>query len=184
MESIDRSARHSTFLSDLVFRGGLIVLWWIFCSGVAQAYGPNDPSTVANVRFRLDQGTVVVSYNFRGSFERLFRVSLLLRRGSDSTYEYEPKAVAGDIGVIRASGGERQIVWNIGSEFPQGLQGSDFYFVVHAAEIEEESGPGLLTVVGAGVAVLAAAGTYFLVHGSHGQATKPPAFPAPPGRPQ
>jgi len=73
-------------------------------------------------------------------------------------------------------------VWAISQEFPEGLQGSDFYFVVQAEEVGQAPSSQIMTWIGSGVAVLAAAATYLILTnykpGSNGPSSS--GFPSPP----
>ncbi|MCL5021356.1 MAG: hypothetical protein M1339_06835, partial [Bacteroidetes bacterium] len=104
------------------------------------------------------------------------------RRRSDPSFQYSPKQLKGDIGVGKYGGADREIVWDLRDEFPMGLQGSDYYFVVDAKDIESGHSAGILTWIGAGAAVIIAAVTYVIVM-HNGGPRSPSSYPAPPGRP-
>lgn len=114
---------------------------------------------------------------------REFNVTVLLRKESNSRFQAKLSNAHGDIGIIRNLGRNRRIVWDIAQEFPQGLNGSDFYFEVKAEEIKKGISP--MWWIGGGVAVLAGGLTAYLI--STGGKIDHPAngsFPLPPGRPQ
>jgi hypothetical protein len=80
------------------------------------------------------------------------------------------------------SGADKRILWNLAEEFPGGLTGDDYYFVVH--QMEESSGISPFVWAGAGAAVLGGV-AYLLFGGSSPEQGGEPAgsFPLPPGRP-
>ncbi len=145
--------------------------------------GGSQQATVSGVHFKMTHGRVYITYNLIGDPTAEYRVSVVLRNGDDAGYEYTPKSLKGDVGVGRYAGPGRQIVWAISNEFPDGLPGSDYYFVVSAKRVNKSSGPGLFAMVGTGVAVVAAAVTYLVISGLHSQSPHSPGLPAPPGRP-
>lgn len=149
------------------------------------APGSSQQPKVENVHFSVYSGLVIVNYNLLGNSSSKYKVQLILRKGSDPSYTYFPKSLTGDIGEGKFAGQGKQILWLIDQEFPQGLPGNDYYFVVQAEEMEQSSGSQILTWVGSGVAVLAAAVTYVILSSSKSAPGNSTAvgFPAPPGRP-
>ena len=171
-----------TLFSRMAYLAAGAAALLLFLTGTLVASSSGQTSTVTDVRFSVAGGQVVIHYNLLGKANATYNVSLELRKGSDSTYRYSPKAVSGDVGVGRFAGADREITWSIDEEFPQGLSGSDYYFVVRAQEVRAKSGLGFLTIVGAGVAVVAAA-AYFVLSDMHATGAHTVALPAPPGRP-
>lgn len=140
-------------------------------------------SKVTDVRFVISGLKVTVTYNLEGQQGAKYDVTLLLRKRSDASFEYTPRDLTGDVGLGEFAGQDRKMTWNMSNEFPQGLEGSDFYFVVNAKEVEAAKSTSLLTWIGAGAAVIAAAVTYVIVMQNRGPGS-PPSYPVPPGRPQ
>lgn len=177
------SDRRRALRSIIYVLGGAAVM--LLLSTRSLIAGGSQEAKVTNVRFQVDHGQVRINYDLAGDPGARYRVSVLLRNGNDSGYSYSPRAITGDVGVGNFAGVNREIVWNISDEFPDGLPGSDYYFVVRAEKITEISGPSLLAVMGTGAAVLAAAVTYFVISGLHSPgAQAAQGLPIPPGRPQ
>ncbi len=176
------SGTHGWILKIAFLAAGASILVMFTAVNVI-ASNSGKPVRVTNVRFEVEHGEVLVTYDLFGQSDRTFRVSLELRKRGNPSYKYIPRAVRGDVGVGKFAGIDRRIVWSIDQEFPGGLPGSDYFFEVKAERIKPHSGIGFLTVVGTGVAVAAAAAAYFVLSnlGTHG--TMPAALPAPPGRP-
>jgi len=125
---------------------------------------------------------ISVTYDLLGSTDQLYKVSLILKRAGSKDLVYYPKSVSGDVGEGRFGGKDKKIIWKMKDDFPGGLSGSDFYFVVKAESIE--SGPNILLWAGVGVAAIAAVATYLIVGGENGTTTdQNNSFPMPPGRP-
>ncbi len=165
----------------LLAAGASIVL--LLLSSDAAASGARRYAKVTDVRFGLEGGEVHVSYNLLGEPGKTYRVGLELRKRGDPNFRFFPKAVRGDVGVGKFAGPDRRIVWAINRDFPGGLRGADFYFVVKADEVHPKEGVGFLTLVGTGVAVVAAAAAYFVLADAHSPGPLSSPFPAPPGRP-
>jgi len=181
---IFRTDHHNTIeLSRPLF---LIVLFLMAIS-VSLTYSAavgQQKRVVNNVRFTIYGSLVTINYDLQGDPEARYSVSLILRKESDSTFRYSPKELTGDIGLGKYAGRGKKIVWDISDEFPQGLQGSDFYFVVNAKEVEGRSSTGILTWIGAGAAVIVATVTYIIVTRNRGGSGVTPSYPIPPGRPK
>jgi|GEM_PF-1067447 len=139
---------------------------------------------VENVRYSVQNQKVIVSYDLVGTPGKQYTVQLILRKESDASYQYIPSAISGDVGVHQSPGKDKQIEWDISEEFPGGLFGKDFYFVVSAKEIDES--PSFLSWIGIGVAAVAATATYLIISKKVTNNNSSPgssSFPLPPGRP-
>ena len=152
--------------------------------GVSQTDPDNNSSEIVdNVNYSVADDKVIVTYDLLGDPDQLYKVSLILRRTSSKDVMYIPKTVSGDIGEGHYSGKGKRIVWNIKEDFPGGLSGQDFYFMIRAVKIE--SGPDILLWTGIGVAAVAAVATYLIVGSESGSdsGNSSGSFPLPPGRP-
>ncbi len=167
--------------SVLLAVGASIVLLLMSSSAVASSLRMN--TKVTDVRFGVEGGEVHISYNLLGKPDQTYKVRVELRKRDDPNFRFIPKTIHGDVGVGKFAGTGRRIVWEINNDLPGGLPGSDFYFVVKANEVNPKGGVGLLTLVGTGVAVVAAAAAYFVLTGAHTGVPQASPFPAPPGRP-
>ncbi len=172
--------------SRILTGGAALLVFVLLVFRAAEAAAPGSPM-VSNIQFRAINGRILVSYDLAGPEEATYRVVLTLKKGSDSTYSYTPRALSGDFGMGKFAGVGRQIVWQMDREFPQGLPGSDYFFLVRADLIGKSSGPSMLTILGAGVAVIGGATAYFVLSGGQHKSapsTPAPTLPPPPGRPQ
>jgi hypothetical protein len=106
-----------------------------------------------------------------------------LKKESDRAFSYSPRNLAGDAGEGRFAGTGRKVVWDIKKEFPLGLTGTDYYFVVKVTPVS--SGSNLILWVGAGVAVVAGgvAAVLLFSKSNDEQPGGSGGFPSPPGRP-
>jgi hypothetical protein len=134
---------------------------------------------VVNVRFQVSGNKIVVSYDLTGPSDRDYNIKLMLKRKQVPSYEYAPKALAGDYGVGKFGGSGRQITWEILREYPNGLEGDDFYFHIEATL--SSSGSNLLYYLGGGAAAVGAV-VYFVV-GKKSAVVSEGNFPQPAGRP-
>lgn len=140
-------------------------------------------NNVKNVHFSIANGNVIVNYDLIGNPDKLYTIKLFLKKGNDTNYQYVPQMLTGDVGTGKFAGRNRQIIWAVNQEFPDGLPGKDYYFIVDAQEINQ--GSNLLTWIGVGVAAMAAAVTYLVVNNkSLSNNSTESSFPPPPGRPK
>ena len=151
------------------------------CSGANNSVASENSKLVENVSFTKEDNDVIINYNLRGSIGKEYNVVLLLKKVSDPNYQYVPQKVSGDVGTIQYSRSTKQIIWEITNELPGGLHGNDFYFVVEAQEISDNT--GFLSLVGIGVAVVAAVVTYIIIAKQKPQGVTKTSFPDPPERP-
>jgi len=143
-----------------------------------------DEVKVQNVRFDIEGTRIVVRFDLQGPLDREYNVKMLLRREGNPSFVHVPRSVLGDLGEGKFAGLSRQITWDILKEFPDGLEGDDFYFVVDVELIKPTS--KLIWWIGGGAAVVG--GAFLLLKDTifppKGAATTPEGgFPRPVGRP-
>jgi hypothetical protein len=172
-----------------LFRGKMAALRYLLAALVLGqtiplvALGDDQKSVLENVHFENTGDLVFIYYDLLAPIERVHKVSLELRRESDSLYVYKPLILRGDVGAIVIPGQKRRIIWDFPTEFPQGLPGNDFYFVVKAEPVETPTTISPYVWIGGGAAVVGGLLALLLSGGT----TPPPppadVFPQPPGRP-
>ena len=158
----------------------------IVAEGIPVAYaGAQDTgSSVDNVRFEVAGDIVRIYYDLNAPLDQVHAVRIVLFRETEPTFKYNPVNLTGDVGTIVFPGARRRIIWEFTKEFAEGLNGTDYYFVVEAEATQKES-TDLWWWVGGGAAVAVGLVTVLLL----GPKTEPPPvpvsneFPAPPGRP-
>jgi hypothetical protein len=161
------------FLAAMMFLQGI--------PGILMA--ADETIAVEKVRFEIAGDLVRVYYDLVGPIDRVHSVSLVLQKESDPTFLYRPVNLTGDVGTIVFPGERRRITWDFTKEFPEGLSGNDYYFVVNA-ELVEQEGMNPMVWVGGGAALVG--GVVAIILLSKGEDTPPPppaGFPTPPGRP-
>jgi len=154
-------------------------------SAVALANLEGEVSSLDNVHFEVAGDLVRIYYDLNAPLEQVHAVRVVLYRESDPAFAYRPVNLTGDVGTIVFPGAKRRIIWEFTKEFPEGLNGNDYYFVVEAEGLEPESS-NLWWWVGGGAAVAAGVVVLLVAGGkSTGQVVIPPTvtFPVPPGRP-
>ena len=142
---------------------------------------PQDANKVKNVRFEILGTQLVIRYDLTAP-EDTYRVRVVLRKESESGFVYVPRLLSGDVGEGEFAGTNRQVTWDFLAEFPGGLEGDDFYFVVEAEKAPWRLSP-VYYIVG-GVVAVGAAAVYLLTQTKTDTGTSLPAgFPSPVGRP-
>jgi hypothetical protein len=158
--------------------------WALLLLFSVYAASAQEKIRVQNVRFEVAGTRVVVGYDLVGPADRDYIVKVILRREANQSFLHIPKTVTGDVGEGRFVGKSKQVTWDILKEFPQGLDGDDFFFVVDVELIRP--GSKLLWWIGGGAAVVGGAllllkDTIFPPKGA--AATPEGGFPRPVGRP-
>jgi hypothetical protein len=144
---------------------------------------PDIGTSIENVHFEKSGELIKIFYDLNAPLDKLHDVRLYLRRESDMTFLHRPSHISGDAGTIVIPGVGRRIVWDITKEFPEGLPGDDYYFVVEAEYVEPE-GTFPWIWVGGGAALVGGLVGILLLGGD--DVIVPPdntGFPDPPGRP-
>ena len=160
----------------------IISVFVSFTIASGRCFADEGAPVVSNVEFTVSGLNVTVTYDLSGSAKANYNVALVLRSRSDPSFKYSPKVLTGDVGLGTHAGIQRKIVWNMEQEFPEGLPGNGYYFVVNADEVDADHSTGILTWLGAGAVAIAAVTTYIIV--SHNGGLKAPvSYPVPPGRP-
>ncbi|MBI3788828.1 MAG: hypothetical protein HY276_11315 [Ignavibacteriales bacterium] len=180
-------------------RWNYIIILSLMCSSklfAAAFYVPDDSLHIFNVRFETSQNDVLVTYNFlaaepgndgtrksaTNSDRQAYKITLVLKKEHDESFSYNPREVIGDIGLGVREGQNKQIRWMLSKEFPRGLEGDDFYFVVLADPIVQKSNIWLW--IGGSVAVIGGTVAALLLSRGDGDGPAKEPFPSPPGRPK
>ena len=161
------------------------VLAWLLCAQLIPAAAfADDETAVRNVRYEVTGELVRIYYDLVGPLDKVHKVALYLRREGDGTFAYRPVYLTGDVGSIVFPGEKRRITWDFLKDFPDGMQGVDFFFTVEA-EMVQTPGVNPLYWIGGGAAVVGGVLAIVLLSGGDDNPPPPPGgFPQPPGRPQ
>jgi hypothetical protein len=144
-----------------------------------------EPVQVSNVRFEVVGDLIYVYYDLAGDPEKAHRVAIYLRRESEPTFVYRPLNLSGELGPIVFPATGKRITWEFTKDFPEGLQGTDYYFEVEAEAPESGASISPLVFIGGGIAVIGGIVAIVLAGGSDDPPppVTPTGFPPPPGRP-
>jgi hypothetical protein len=127
----------------------------------------------------------VITYDLAGPKDENYVVRISLRREGDPKFKLDLGSLSGDAGKGQFAGKDRKAMWDQKKDFPTGLTGNDFFFVVDA---ELDSG-GISTWVWIGGGVVVAGLAAVLLGGkksdgsSSSNTTTDGVFPSEPGRP-
>jgi hypothetical protein len=138
-----------------------------------------DEIHAENIKWNLKNETILVTYDLSGSSDQEFKLDITMRRESDPEFRITPTTVEGDIGKGFFSGTNKEIRWYYRRDFPQGLQGDDYYFEFKVSKLAKQN--NLLYYIAGGVAVTA--GIVALLAGKNPSAPPPHELPFPPMRP-
>lgn len=152
-------------------------------SGLLAQPARSQEISLTNLSYSLQDSDVVVHYDLNGPSDKSYEIGIVLKRESEPYFKMLPKAVAGQVGSGTFAGKNREIVWHLYRDVPNGLEGEDYYFQVTASMIVPGHGGGIPWYYYVGGAVVGgAAAVYFGtdVFGSSGGAGH---LPGPPSRP-
>lgn len=142
------------------------------------AYAGEDVA-VKNVRFEVSGDRILITYDLAAPPEQNYTIRVTLRRKQLPSFEYVLKTVTGDVGEGKFSGSGRRVLWEIFRDYPNGLEGDDYYFHIEATMISR--GSNFLYYLGGGAAVVGAVA--YLLLGKKAATVDEGTFPQPSGRP-
>jgi hypothetical protein len=163
----------------IIIFGLLPLLTILSLNGQSYAQSTSDEIQPTNVKWTVKNEVIVVNYDLPGSPDVKYGLNVIMKRESDSSFGAVPISVEGDIGDGYFAGTNKEIRWYYRRDFPQGLQGEDYYFEIHVKPVAKDN--SLLYYIGGGVAV-AAGIVALLVHKNPGS-PPPTELPFPPVRP-
>ena len=183
--------------------GAVILIRAVMLGFLVVASCSSGTARLTNVRFETKGSLITIQYDVvldersprmvnashKGMKDEIpfsgddLKVALILRKESDPQFSYTPEKVTGDVGIGHFLGKNMKILWDTGEEFPNGLEGSDYYFEVSGEPIARVSkGPYLW--IGAGAALLAGSIVTYVILSGGEESPQPGGFPYPPGRPK
>lgn len=150
------------------------------CKSSAGVQNQKNLPRVENVRFTQKQDTINVVYDLLSrSYKTKFNVDLLLVIGEKEAYTIDSNSVTGDVGKNTLPGRNNQIKWAVLKDFPRGIQGKNFQFIVEA-EAQSGAKKTWLYIAAGVVAAVALGGIIAMIAGSSGGDG---GLPTPPDRP-
>jgi len=145
----------------------------------AQDKSPGEEKPT-NIKWATKEDMIIINYDLNSPPEEKYDVSIIMKREGDASFSVIPSTVEGDIGVGLFAGAGREIRWYYRRDFPQGLQGSGYYFEIHVKMIKESSNL-IYYIVGAAAVT---GGLIVLLVSRNQNTTVPPLdLPTPPTRP-
>ncbi|NCS90217.1 MAG: hypothetical protein AUK34_05140 [Ignavibacteria bacterium CG2_30_36_16] len=131
--------------------------------------------------FEVSDGKVIIHYNLNASPDYDYEINVKLKRKGNSSFEYVPDDISGDVGEDNFTSGRKTITWVLTESETSKFDGDDFYFEINIKEIK--SG-GLSWLYYAGAAVLGGGAAALLLLTKKADETTPnSSFPTPPARP-
>lgn len=157
-------------------------IFLLSCSTGMELANTSNPSIIENVRFSQENNVVTVKYDLNGngrSNNQTYYIELLLENENGEVFQINSPAVSGDIGSQVRPGPDREIVWNVLQDFPNGLESGQVQFAVNAWEVAERNRRWIYITAGALVLSAGITAAILLLGGGNGSSGLPP----PPSRP-
>lgn len=144
-----------------------VLLFWLISSSAVWS----QEAAVQNVRFtqRADSN-VEVTYDLTGNPAKKYSVRLsLVKSGSRAAFPLSREALSGNFGKAVSPGRGLRILWNLPKDYPRGLEGEGFVFIVEVYE-QKRGGSSKPWIIGGLTAVGGGTIAFLLLRGS----TPPP----------
>jgi uncharacterized membrane-anchored protein YitT (DUF2179 family) len=138
---------------------------------------------VKNVHFSTSDNKVWIFYDLQGEKKTTYQIQLLASTNGGKTYTISPTNVTGDIGRDVKAGKNKEIIWHIMEDYPDGLQGSDFQFLIKAHKEIPAINHQLLKYAAIGVAAIGVGVALILLLNGSNSSGGSGGFPLPPPRP-
>ena len=138
---------------------------------------------VKDVHFSTSDNKVWIFYDLQGDKKATYQIQLLASTNGGKTYTISPTNVSGDIGRDVKAGKKKEIIWHIMEDYPEGLQGSDFQFLIKAHREGPAINHRLLKFAAIGVAAVGVGVVLILLLSGSNSAGSSGGFPLPPPRP-
>jgi len=111
---------------------------------------------VENVSFTQMDELIFIEYDLIGKINKKYTIDVSLSDNYGFSFRLKPQTVRGDIGKDIIPGKDKQIIWEMTEDYPNGLEGEGFVFAVDATLQKSEGGKTLYYLLGIGVAALIA----------------------------
>ena len=150
------------------------------CRALHAATGANHPPPlIKNVHFRTNDNNVFIYYNLLGKSTQKYKIQLLASINGGSSYTVNPTNITGDVGKGISPGKNKKIEWNLMEDYPNGLRGTKFQFLVKAHKEKNFTNTfvkyALIGIIAIGI------GTGAVIYMSNHHYS--PGLPLPPARP-
>lgn len=154
--------------------------YWLFAAialGLWRAPATAQPLDIENVSFRQElDSRVIVTYDLLGDPDKEYTVILsIFIPASRKKVPVSLRSLTGAVGKAIKPGRGLEIVWDLRRDYPDGLEGDGFRFIVDAYLQQKKSSKLPWILAG----LVAAGGAAFLVT-TGGQPAATPDLPAPP----
>lgn len=129
-----------------------IVLWglWLVLRVAQPHVACAQELKVRDTNFRQEGTEIVVTYDLLGENGEDYTAKLLLSTSGGRAFDYEPKAITGDVGEGIRPGLDKRIAWAVLEDFPDGLRSQNVQMKV---VVKKEGGNGWLYTIGGAVLV-------------------------------
>lgn len=161
----------------------LILLAAAALTGLTAQPGRSQEISVSNLSYTMQDSNVVVHYDLNGPADKSYKVLLVLKRRSEPYFKMLPKNVIGQVGEGDFAGKDREIVWHLYRDVPNGLEGEDYYFEVTAAMIVPDHGGGIPWFYYVGGALVGGAAAVYFGTDMFNKSGGSSHLPGPPSRP-
>jgi hypothetical protein len=110
--------------------GMMLPIFFLFIEAPVSGGERSEKIRLANINPTWEDDAVVITYSLIAPLDKTYEVRLIMQRESDSTFQYFPKTVTGDIGKGKFAGEGRKIRWAHKQDASKGFAGDDYYFVI------------------------------------------------------
>jgi hypothetical protein len=156
----------------------VLVLFFIEAPVMAQERS-GAQGRIEHARWELVGTEVVITYDLIADSDRLYDVSITLRKASDAKFGFAPRSMTGAVGRGVHSGVDNEIRWDYRKDVLQNLAGDDYYFEFVVNVTNPNSSGGLWYYIAGGAAVVGTVAA-ILIFGRKASEAEPGGLPDPP----
>jgi hypothetical protein len=151
----------------------------IFTPGVAQNRNSGEIQAT-NIRWKIADDIITIKYDLVAPPNETYKVSVFLKKESDSTFIFNPVSLEGDVGKGEFSGTSREIRWRYGNDIEGFNLTDDYYFEV---QVKSTAFFKKWMYYALGAAVVTGGLIAIISSGGNGTTNTVVELPVPPGRP-
>lgn len=111
---------------------------------------------VKNVSFTQLDELIFIKYDLIGKMNKKYTIEISLSDNYGYSFRLKPHTVRGDVGKDITPGKDKQIIWEMTEDYPNGLEGEGYVFAVDATLQKNGGGKTLYYLLGISAAALIA----------------------------
>jgi hypothetical protein len=156
-----------------------LLLWCVDASAFAQQAAQEKPkATLTGVEIKSEY--ITIRYEFAAEATGWYDVSIDLLKQEAPSFRVSVHSASGDIGIVKASSGIREVQWEYVKDYPTGPAGDEYYFRINVTRASGGGGSNMWYYIAGGAVVIGGVVAYLLLGKKATEQTELPSAPVRP----